>query len=84
MPDDVSHNINSQSNEEEQANLAPTDSTRSAYPLAQQDTNSLETIIMGNIQGLYLKTNQTKVSFLDELAAEKSPMFIAIRDTSEE
>ena len=36
---------------------------------------------MGNIQGLYPKSNQSKVPFLRELAAEEDPMFIALTET---
>ncbi|KAK3861456.1 hypothetical protein Pcinc_032580 [Petrolisthes cinctipes] len=41
----------------------------------------LENIIMGNIQGLYPKTNQTKVLFLKELAVVEDPIFIALTET---
>ena len=36
---------------------------------------------MGNIQGLYPKSNQTKVPFLKELAAVENPMFISLTET---
>ena len=36
---------------------------------------------MGNIQGLYPKTNQSKVAFLKELAAEEDPMYIALTES---
>lgn len=42
---------------------------------------SLENIIMGNIQGLYPKTNQAKVPFLRELSAEVEPLVIALTET---
>lgn len=37
--------------------------------------------MMGNIQGLYPKTNQNKVPFLREIAEEEDPMFIALTET---
>lgn len=42
---------------------------------------SLENIIMGNIQGLYPKTNQSKVPFLKDLAVIEDPIFIALTET---
>ncbi|XP_076061613.1 uncharacterized protein LOC143037360 [Oratosquilla oratoria] len=36
---------------------------------------------MGNIQGLYPKSNKSKVSFLKELTLEEDPMFIALTET---
>ena len=36
---------------------------------------------MGNIQGLYPKSNQTKVPFLKEFAATEDPLFIALTET---
>ncbi|KAK3886933.1 hypothetical protein Pcinc_008942 [Petrolisthes cinctipes] len=36
---------------------------------------------MGNIQGLYPKSNQSKVPFLNELSIEEDPMFIALTET---
>lgn len=36
---------------------------------------------MANIQGLYPKSNQTKVPFLEELTVEEDPMVIALTET---
>ncbi|KAK3884903.1 hypothetical protein Pcinc_010877 [Petrolisthes cinctipes] len=41
----------------------------------------LENSLMGNIQGLYPKTNQSKVPFIGELAIEHDLMFIALTET---
>ena len=49
--------------------------------MADSTNLSLESIVMGNIQGLYPKSNQTKVPFLKELAVIENPMFIALTET---
>ncbi|KAK4317413.1 hypothetical protein Pmani_011497 [Petrolisthes manimaculis] len=54
---------------------------KSDSPLAQRTRSTKETVMMGNIQGLYPKTNKNKVPFLKELAEHEDPMIIALTET---
>ena len=49
--------------------------------MADSSNIPLENIVLGNIQGLYPKSNQTKVLFLKELAIIEDPMCIALTET---
>lgn len=49
--------------------------------MAQPLKTPLENLIMGNIQGLYPRTNQRKMQFLKELTLEEDTVFIALKDT---
>ncbi|KAK4328660.1 hypothetical protein Pmani_000968 [Petrolisthes manimaculis] len=54
---------------------------KSDSPLAQRTRSTIETVMMGNIQGLYPKTHINKVPFLKELAEQEDPMIIALTET---
>ncbi|KAK4302915.1 hypothetical protein Pmani_025032 [Petrolisthes manimaculis] len=82
----ITRNALVQHSEREQAELStgrstPTRPKQPAVPMDGCTNLPLENIIMGNIQGLYPKANQSKVPFLNELAVLEDPIFIALTET---
>ncbi|MPC32334.1 hypothetical protein E2C01_025645 [Portunus trituberculatus] len=57
------------------------DSHEPSLGLAKAQDSLMERLLVGNIQGLYPKTNQSKLPFLRELSSKEDFMIIALTET---